>query len=92
MTTIYTTSAAGVSNKLAKLGFEKFNGEIGFATMTTASGQIHVVNHTYTNGYPSTAAEELECAGYVIEGRGVTDWPMLGKSFETFFVVGRVEA
>jgi hypothetical protein len=92
MTTINTTSAAGVARKLNNLGFEKFNGEIGFATMTTASGQIHVVNHTYANGHPSTAAEELESNGYVVEGRSSTDWPLLGKSFESFFVIGRVDA
>ena len=91
MNTIAKTTASAVSRKLSSLGFEKYDGQMGFSVIDSYDG-VHVANHTNAD-YEGTAAQELETAGYVIANRFINDWSdFLGRKVEVFQVIGRVEA
>jgi hypothetical protein len=89
-TTLNSTTAAGVSRKLHSLGFETYTptNKVGYKVHNDL-GSILVVHWGYS---PSTAAEELAAAGYIVEDFRISESPLTGTYQELFRVVGRVEA
>jgi hypothetical protein len=91
MKTIQKTSKAAIARKLNSLGFEARDGwsDVGYQ-ISLIGTQLIVWNTVYVQ-HPSTAAEELAAAGYVVHNVRIQD---LGYTRETEFfeVLGRMSA